>query len=72
MQIQELVRDTREVLKDFKFPLRREDILDQVEEQGADSEVRSFLQKMPEGKYDNIEDLLSKLPLSPLETEIEE
>ena len=61
MNILEIKNDLQNVLAKVNFPADKQEIIDHAEGQGAHENVLDFLDKLPEGKLQSIEDVMAKI-----------
>lgn len=58
-QVQEFVKN--KILKDINFPAGKQTIIDKAQQNGADNNIMSFLQKLPDKQYQSQSEVTDEL-----------
>jgi len=71
MDTQTIIGEIKSVLANLNFPAHKDEVVAQAEQQGCSQETQQTLQKLPDQKFNSLQDILSKLPIGNLEGEVE-
>lgn len=56
--------EIKKVLHNLKFPVQKEDVVNHVKNKGAHESIITMLRdKLPDGTFNSVEEIISKLPL---------
>lgn len=71
MDTQTIIDEVRQIISRVNFPARKQDIIGAARDAQVSEDTASAVQQLPDQKYNTLQDILEKLPLGDIESQIE-